>query len=126
MIILLNANLLNAGSDLVNKSARLNSDATLYGINMALATHSLTLWKQMELCFFFNLDSAIEAFLKTDSLSQNTLAAPSIGMPNILSLYLSDIICSVANLNATNSEPNVEDSTVACFLENHDIGAVFK
>ena len=64
--------------------------------------------------------------MKTDSLSQNTLAAPSIGMPNMRSLYLSDIICSVDNRNATNSAPKVDDSTVVCFLEYHEIGAVFK
>ena len=95
-------------------------------MRIALATHSRTRWKQIELCFFFNLDSTIDAFLNTDSLSQNTFAAPSIGIPNILSLYLRDIICSVDNLRATNSDPNVDDPTVACFLENQDIGAVFK
>ena len=28
-------------------------------------------------------------------------------------------------MSATNSDPNVDDSTVVCFLENQDIGALF-
>ena len=107
-------------------SDKLKLVPTLKGIKIILATHSRTLWKQIELCFFFNLLSAKEAFLKTDSLSQNTFAYPLMGIPNIRNLYRSDIICSDANLRATNSDPYVDDSTVVCFLENHVIGALFK
>jgi hypothetical protein len=34
------------------------------------------------------------------------------------------MICSVANCSATNSNPKVEDSTVFCFFENQDMGAL--
>ena len=40
-----------------------------------------------------------------------------IGIPNILNLYLNEIICSFASLNTTNPDPKVEDSTVACVYE---------
>ena len=126
MISLQRKSLLCAGRDLVNISARLKSDFTLNGIVIPDATLSLTLWKHTELCFLVRRDSAMLAFLKTESLSQNTLALPCIGMPSILSLYLNEIICSTANLNATNSLPNVDDLTVDCFLEYQDIGALFR
>jgi hypothetical protein len=45
-----------------------------------------------------------------------TLAGPSIGTPNILNLYLKPMINSTAVLNATNSLPKVDDSTVFCRL----------
>ena len=48
---------------------------------------------------------------------------PIIGIPNIRSLYRRDIIRSEAILSATNSEPNVELSTVFCLLECQTIGA---
>ncbi len=77
----------------------------------------------MELCFFFKVDVGIVALVTTDILSQNTLAGPSIGMPNIHSLYLNDSSISASILISMNSEPNVEDSTVFCALENQTIGA---
>eukprot|EP00978_Attheya_sp_CCMP212_P018299 scaffold49916_cov20-Attheya_sp.AAC.1 len=67
-----------------------------------------------------------EFMTRTASLSQKTLAGPSIGMPNILSLLRSAMICSAAVFMATKSEPNVDDSTVICFFENQEIGARFK
>ena len=105
-------------------SARLNFESALNIICMPLAALSLARWKQIELCFFFSLDSAMDAFLNTASLLQKTLARLSIGIPNIRSLCHKDTICSVAILRATNSDPNVEDSTVFWRLENHDTGAL--
>eukprot|EP00978_Attheya_sp_CCMP212_P048794 scaffold575599_cov83-Attheya_sp.AAC.1 len=60
------------------------------------------------------MEVSIDAFVTTASLSQNTLAGPSIGMPNILSLKGSAMICSAAVFMATNSELNVDDSTACC------------
>ena len=68
----------------------------------------------------------MDAFLYTASLSQKTLAHPSIGIPDILNLHRKDVICSVAILRVTNSDPKVELSTVVCFLENYDIGALLR
>jgi hypothetical protein len=45
-------------------------------------------------------------------LSQKTFAAPSMGMPNILSLYRSASIISTHIRIAMNSDPKVDDSTV--------------
>ena len=126
MIILLRKTRVCAGKGFVRISARLYFESTLYIICTKLATLSLTLWKQIELCFFFKRDSAIDAFLNTASLSQKVLVYPSIGTPNMRNLYRSEMFCSVAVRNATNSEPKVELSTVFCFLENQDIGALFK
>jgi len=66
----------------------------------------------MELCFFFNVDVGMVELMTTELLSQNTLAGPSSGIPNIRNLYLMDSIRSTRILIATNSEPKVEDSTV--------------
>ena len=45
-----------------------------------------------------------------------------MGTPRYLKLYLRSIICSVVVLAATNSEPYVPVSTVACFLEYQLVG----
>ena len=45
-----------------------------------------------------------------------------MGAPNNLRVYLKPMICSVAVLAATNSEPYVAVSTVACFLEYQSVG----
>jgi hypothetical protein len=64
-------------------------------------------------------------FVTTDLLSQNTLEGPSIGVPNILSLYLKASIISTAILSATNSELKVDDSTVFCDFEYQVMGDLF-
>ena len=56
---------------------------------------------------------------------QNTLQGQSIGTLIILSLYHSPSIISIAILIAINSDPNVDDSTVFCLFEYHNIGALF-
>ena len=76
--------------------------------------------------FFFSAVSGFIELLVTALLSHKILHGPSMGIPNMRNLYRNDIFCSVAVRNATNSEPKVELSTVFCFLENHDIGALFK
>ena len=45
-----------------------------------------------------------------------------MGTPKYLNVSLRSIICSVAVLAATNSEPYVAVSTVACFLEYQSVG----
>ena len=45
-----------------------------------------------------------------------------MGTPRYLKVYLSSTICSVALLAATNSEPSVAFSAVACFLEYQSVG----
>ena len=45
-----------------------------------------------------------------------------MGTPRYLKVYLRSMICSVAVLAATNSEPYVAVSTVACFLEYQSVG----
>ena len=45
-----------------------------------------------------------------------------MGAPKNLRVYLKSMICSVAVLAATNSEPYVAVSTVACFLEYQSVG----
>ena len=45
-----------------------------------------------------------------------------MGTRRYLKVYLRSIICSVAVLAATNSEPYVPVSAVACFLEYESVG----
>src|SRR5687767_14872272 len=45
--------------------------------------------------------------------------------PNMYKQYLKAMICSIAILDATISDPYVEDSTVFCRLESHDTGVLF-
>ena len=47
-----------------------------------------------------------------------------MGAPRYLKVYLMSMICSVAVLAATNSEPYVAVSTVACFLEYQSTGVL--
>ena len=45
-----------------------------------------------------------------------------MGTPRYIRVHLMSIICSVAVLAATNSDPYVPISTVACFLEYQSVG----
>ena len=47
-----------------------------------------------------------------------------MGAPRYLKVCLMSMICAVAVLAATNSEPYVADSTVACFLEYQSTGVL--
>jgi hypothetical protein len=80
----------------------------------------------MELCLRRNIDSGMLEFLTTDSLSHITEQGPSIGTPSMRSLYLRASISSIAIRSATNSAPNVELSTVFCYLEYQMMGARFR
>ena len=56
------------------------------------------------------------ALFTTPLLSQKPFVAPSNGIPIILSLYRSASFISHPTRSATNSEPKVDASTVACRL----------
>ena len=58
----------------------------------------------------------------TDLLSPNKYDFVLIGTPKYLKVCLKSIICSVAVLDATNSDPYVAVSTVACLFEYESIG----
>ena len=60
----------------------------------------------------------------TDLLSPNMHAFIMIGTPRCLSVFLTSMICSVAVLAATNSEPYVAVSTVAFLFENQSVGGL--
>ena len=60
----------------------------------------------------------------TDLLSPNMYALVMMGIPRYLNVFLRSMICSVAVLAATNSEPHVAISTVACLFENQSVRAV--
>ena len=53
-------------------------------------------------------DEGITTFLYTTSLSQLALSGPSKGTPNILILYLKDLINSTDCFNTINSDPHVD------------------
>jgi hypothetical protein len=55
----------------------------------------------------------------------NTLAGPSIQIPNIRTLYQRTFIISTGILNATNSDPNVDVFTVVFAFEHQMTGAEF-
>ena len=78
----------------------------------------------MELCFLFSVDSNLDELWTTFSLSHSTFVVPSIGTPNIRSLYLKPCTPSNNVLKAINSEEKVLDSTVFCLLLYHNIGAL--
>ena len=100
------------GNGLVNASAKFSSDLTFAILKVPAAIDSLTLWYAIALCFFLSGDVGIVALMTTELLSQKTLVGPSMGMPNILNVYLNASIISTQILIAINSEPKVDDSTV--------------
>ena len=57
------------------------------------------------------------ALVTTDLLSANEKDLKPMGAPRYLKVCLMSMTCSVAVLAATNSEPYVTVSTVACVLE---------
>ena len=64
------------------------------------------------------------ALVMTDLLSPNMYALVMMGTPRYLSMFLRSMICSVAVLAATTSEPNVAVSTAACLFKYQSIGVV--
>ena len=92
-------------------------DSTLCTVKMAEATHYVTQWNNIELCFFCRLYLSKQAFLYVSSLSKSTAEGPSTGIPNIFSFHMREIINSEANRKVMNSEPKVNISTVFWRLE---------
>ena len=60
--------------------------------------------------------------LRTDLLSPNMKLLLLIGTPSYIRVYLRSTIWSTAILAATNSDPYVAVSTVACPLEYQSVG----
>ena len=60
----------------------------------------------------------------TDLLSPSMYALVMMGTPRYLCVFLRCMICSVADLAATNSEPYVVVSTVASLFKFQSIGVV--
>ena len=80
----------------------------------------------MELCFLCKVEVGMVEFRTTESLSTSVFAGPSMGTPIICNLYRSDLINSIPVFNATNSEPNVDVSTVRWDLEYQIMGDLFR
>ena len=83
---------------------------------------SLTLWNAKMLCLLLKVECGSVALVTTDLLSPNIYDLDLMGTPRYLSVYLISMICSVAVLAATNSDPYDAVSTVACFLEYQSVG----
>ena len=83
---------------------------------------SLTRWNARMLCLLLKVECGSVALVTTDLLSSNIYDLDPMGTPRYLSVYLISMICSVAVLAATNSDPYVAVSTVACFLEYQSVG----
>ena len=66
---------------------------------------SLTLGNARMLCLFVNVECGTVALATTDLLSPNKKDLVVMGAPRYLNVYLMSMICSVAVLAATNSEP---------------------
>ena len=76
------------------------------------------------LCLFVSVECGSVALVTTDLLSPNRKDLVVMGAPRYLKVCLMSMICSVAVLAATNSEPYVAVSTVACFFEYQSTGVL--
>ncbi len=83
---------------------------------MLAATAFLTLQQAKALCLFFKVLLQVVVLITTLWLSPYVMVGPLIATPSILSWYLSSVLNSVAIVAATNSNPQVELSTVFCLL----------
>ena len=88
----------------------------------AIAT--LTLCNARILCLFVSVECGNVALVTTDLLSPNRKDLVVMGAPRYLKVCLMSMICSVAVLAATNSEPYVAVSTVAYFFEYQSTGVL--
>ena len=102
---------------LLNMSLRLYSDLIQWKSIILAAMASLTRWNAKILCLLLKVECGSVALVTTDLLSPNIYDLDLMCKPRYLSVYLMSMICSVAVLAATNSDPYVAVSTVACFLE---------
>ena len=69
-----------------------------------------------------NVECGRVELVTTDLLSPNKYDFVLIGTPKYLKVCLKSIVCSAAVLDATNSDPYVAVSTVACLFEYESIG----
>ena len=107
---------------LLNISLRLFSDLIQWKSIILAAMASLTRWNAKILCLLLRVEGGSVALVTTDLLSPNIYDLDLMGTPRYLSVYLMSISCSVAVLAATNSDPYVAVSTVACFLDYQSVG----
>ena len=120
--------------DLAIESAEGSIDKDNFGLKLKITQASLitfaaiasrTRWYVIALCFYFKTLEGTVVFNTTDILSPNINAGPSNVTPNDLSINLISRMSSVAILDATNSEPKVDVSTVFCCLDTHLTGVLF-
>src|SRR5688500_8899793 len=71
-------------------------------------------------------DEGIVVFRITAMLSLTMVEHSSNCTPSILKQYLIAMICSMAILEATSSEPYANVSTVFCLLDTHKIGVLLR
>ena len=69
------------------------------------AMASLTLWNTKILWLLLKVECGSVALVATDLLSPNIYDLDLMGTPRYLRVYLISMICSVAVLAATNSDP---------------------
>ena len=103
-------------------SLRLYSDLIQWKSIILAAMVSLTRWNAKMLCLLLKVECGSVALVTTDMLPPNIYDLDLMGTPRYLRVYLISMICSVAVLAPTNSDPYVAGSTVACFLEYQSVG----
>ena len=72
------------------------------------------------------VDEGIVVFKMTVMLSPTMVELSSSCTPSILRQYLMAMMCSIAILDATNSDPYVDVSTIFCLLDTHKIGVLLR
>ena len=85
---------------------------------------SLTLCNASILCLLVSVECGRVELVTTDLLLPNKKDLVPMGAPRYLKVCLISMICSVAVLVGTNSEPYVAVSTVAYFFECQSTGVL--
>jgi hypothetical protein len=114
-----------ADTDFVSTSATLKVPRICATVITPAVTRNRTLWKAIELCFFFSVPEGSVILATTDWLSINKTDGPVTAIPKSLNLPLKSITISEAIRAATSSDPYVDDSTVFCRLLYHFTGVLF-
>ncbi len=111
---------------LLRMSAGLSLLSAIHMKRMTLAVMaSLTQWKESATCHLFKDEWGMVALSTTDRLSPNRYVGPLTETPRYLNAArFPTMICSVAVLAETNSEPYVAVSTVLYFLEYQSKGVL--
>ena len=86
------------------------------------AMASLTRWNAKLLCLLLRVELGSVALVTKELLPPKLYVFDLMETPRYLKVYLRSIIFSVAVFAATNSEPYVAVSTIACFLEDQSVG----